>query len=171
MTAQVITLNSGVGGSKVLSDSLTTVDAVAAPAGAEAQFAKVGYGAQSDFKSVSDAQPLPVSDGKLPALALTRTVLLSAVLVTGASAAQTDNGRAPTISYSLTGTGALTATVLLQARNVVAGEWATLVTTSMSGTTAVGDFAAGVIGRYMEFRVNLIDRTGTSATFTAAMAR
>jgi hypothetical protein len=101
--------------------------------------------------------------------AVTRTVLLNAVTATGASAAQADTGRAPSFSYSLTGTGALTATVLLQARNVASGEWGTLATTTMSGTTAVGEIAATAV-RYMEYRVNLTAITGTSATLTATMA-
>lgn len=61
MAAATITLNLGTGGDKPLVDTLTTVDGVAAPAGASAQMVKIGHGAASDFKTASAANPMPVS--------------------------------------------------------------------------------------------------------------
>jgi len=61
MTTATITLNPGTGGDKPLVDTLTTVDGVAAPAGASVQFVKVGHGAASDFKTASAANPMPVA--------------------------------------------------------------------------------------------------------------
>ncbi len=60
MTAVTTEFNVGTGGSKILDDALTTVDGAAAPTGARAQLAKVGFGAQGDYKSVTSAEPLPV---------------------------------------------------------------------------------------------------------------
>lgn len=108
-------------------------------------------------------------NNKQPVLAISRTVMLNTVTATGPSSAIADTGRAPSWSFSLTGSGAIAATVLVQARNVSGGEWGTLATVNMSGTTATGDIAATVI-RYMEYRVNCTAISGTSATLTATMA-
>jgi hypothetical protein len=61
MTAKTITLAPGTGGPKLLTDSLTTVDGAAAPADAEAQYAKMAFGAQNEVRTVSEAQPFPAA--------------------------------------------------------------------------------------------------------------
>lgn len=61
MTAATITLNPGTGGPLVLTDTLTTVDGAAAPASAQAQLAKLAWGAANSANMVSAVQPMPTS--------------------------------------------------------------------------------------------------------------
>ena len=61
MTLATAELSPGTGGSKVLHDTLTTADGAAAPADAVAQMVKIGFGVPGDFKSVSEAAGMPVS--------------------------------------------------------------------------------------------------------------
>lgn len=61
MTAATITLNPGTGGALVLTDTLTTVDGAAAPASAQAQLAKLAWGAANSANMVSAVQPMPTS--------------------------------------------------------------------------------------------------------------
>ena len=83
MTAQTITLNPGTGGPNVLTDSLTQVDGAAAPANAQAQYAKMAFGAQNEVRSVSDTQPLPA------AAPLRATLAGSAAVINTAAAGDT----------------------------------------------------------------------------------
>lgn len=62
MTAATITLNPGTGGAQMLSDTLTTVDGVAAPASSQAQVMKMAHGAQNTATLVTDTTPLPTSN-------------------------------------------------------------------------------------------------------------
>ena len=61
MTLATTELSPGTGGSKVLHDTLATADGAAAPADAVAQMVKLGFGVPGDFKSVSEAAGMPVS--------------------------------------------------------------------------------------------------------------
>lgn len=61
MSATTVELNQGTGGAKELHDSLTTVNGVAAPAGAVTQVIKLAFGAASAAQMVSDADPMPVA--------------------------------------------------------------------------------------------------------------
>ena len=61
MTTSTITLNPGTGGDKPAVDTLTTVDGVAAPAGALAQLTKLGWGAANIFNTASAATPVPMT--------------------------------------------------------------------------------------------------------------
>lgn len=79
MTAQVIQLNPGTGGPKLLTDSLTTVDGLAAPNASEAQFAKMGWGAQSAFNSVTETQPLPAAEPLRATTGLTGAVISTSI--------------------------------------------------------------------------------------------
>ena len=119
--------------------------------------------------STEDKAALDGIGDKMPALALTRTVLLNAVTTAQASAAFADTGKLPTVSLSLRGTGALTASYRFEGRVGSADEWALLASeTTMSGTTAVGDACTSLV-RYGEYRVVLVSITGTGAAFTAAI--
>lgn len=62
MTIGTTELNPGVGGDKMLNDSLATVNGVAAPTDAKAQLVKVTFGDEGDAKMVSATQPLPTFD-------------------------------------------------------------------------------------------------------------
>jgi hypothetical protein len=79
------------------------------------------------------------------------------------------NGYWPSFHASLAGTGALTATIDIQARNVADGTWATIGTISLSGTGSVGGKYEAV-SRYMQYRANVTALTGTGATLNVAMA-
>ncbi len=77
---------------------------------------------------------------------------LNAITAPGNSGPFVDAGRAPTLSYSLTGAGAVSATVVLEVRNINNGIFETAATTTLSGTnTAAG--AALAPGRFAEYRV------------------
>lgn len=100
--------------------------------------------------------------------ALVRTTLLAAVTATGAGSAVADSGRAPSFTATVAGTGAVSATVLIQARNTASGEWILLATITLSGTTTASDGFAQTV-RYMEYRANLTARSGTGAAVTVTM--
>lgn len=69
MTTGTTELNPGVGGSKVLHDTLTTVDGGAAPTGAVAQVMKVAFGTASDARQVDASNGLPIVSTDLGAKA------------------------------------------------------------------------------------------------------
>lgn len=96
MTTSTITLNPGTGGDKPLVDTLTTVNGATAPAGAVAQMVKVGFGAASDFKTVTPADPMPVAGVDLTAVGT-----LAAALQTVAISAA---GGISSVSVQITGT-------------------------------------------------------------------
>lgn len=100
--------------------------------------------------------------------ALTRTLLLTGVTVTGAGSAVADGGCAPSFEADLSGTGSVTATILIQGRNVASGLWVLLGTITLSGTTTASDGFASP-ARYMEYRANCTAITGTAATLTVVM--
>lgn len=112
---------------------------------------------------------LSALSAKLPPLALTRTVMLNGVTTTGSGSAFADSGRAPTFSASVSGTGAVSATVTIEARNVASGAWGPYGTMTLSGTTTAGDTLGGG-ARFMEYRATLTAVSGTGATVTVAMA-
>ncbi len=62
MTIGTTELNPGVGGDKMLNDSLATVNGGVAPVGAKAQIVKAAYGDEGDAKLVHEGQPLPTFD-------------------------------------------------------------------------------------------------------------
>lgn len=105
---------------------------------------------------------------RIPTLGLVRTNLLSAVTATGAGSAVADSGRAPSFTATVSGTGAVAATVLIQARNTASGQWITLGTITLSGTTTAVDGFASLV-RYLEYRANLTAISGTSASVTVDM--
>jgi len=61
VAASTITLNPGTGGDKPLVDTLTTVDGVAAPAGASVQIIKNAFGPANTSTTVTTATPMPVT--------------------------------------------------------------------------------------------------------------
>jgi hypothetical protein len=134
----------------------------------QVQRVKVGFGSDSFLRDVDAANPLPVVSAGLPP-AFGRTTLLSAVtaIVDGAAVAGTE--RTPSFTASVTGTGAVSATVLIESRNAVSGVWVLYCTLIMSGTTSAADAFPGY-GIYMEFRARLTAISGTSAAVTATMA-
>lgn len=85
MTTSTVTLNVGTGGALPLVDTLTTVDGSAAPASALVQLVKVGYGAASDFKTVTPATPLPTTsiNGLVSTANSTSANLAGAAVFTG----------------------------------------------------------------------------------------
>mgnify|MGYP003440099415 FL=1 len=100
--------------------------------------------------------------------ALTRTALLAAATATGAGSAVADSGRAPSFTADVSGTGTVSATVLIQGRNVASGAWTLLGTITLSGSASASDGFASLT-RYMEYRANLTAISGTSATVNVAM--
>lgn len=100
-----------------------------------------------------------------------RKVLLDAITATATGSAVNDigNGNWPTFHGSLAGTGAISATIAIQARNVASGQWVTIGSLTPSGTgTAAAAFASP--GRYMEYRADCTAISGTNATLSVAMA-
>lgn len=114
---------------------------------------------------VDQATGLPAP---VPTAALARQALLTAVTATGAGAAAPDLGRTPSFHASITGTGAVTATVWIEARNTASGVWATLTIFSLTGTTTAA-LLFEAPGRYMEYRANVTAITGTGAAVTVTM--
>jgi len=112
---------------------------------------------------------LTTSDlGGSAAASLTRGVLLAAATATGAGSAVADSGRPPSFDATVTGTGAVSATVVIQGRNAASGGWVTMATITLSGTaTATDGFA--ILTRYVEYRANLTAVSGTGAAVTVTM--
>lgn len=110
--------------------------------------------------------PAMLGGGAAP---LTRTALLSAVTATTSGSAVSDSGRAPSFSANVSGTGAVSATIQVQARNTASGVWLTLGTITLSGTTSAADGFAS-LARYMEYRAVLAAISGTGAAVTVTMA-
>lgn len=100
--------------------------------------------------------------------ALARSTLLSAVTSATTGAAFADNGRPPSFSANVSGTGAVTATVRIEARNTASGVWFTLATITLSGTASAADGFAS-LARYMEYRAVLAAVSGTGAAVTVTM--
>lgn len=108
MTAAVTELNPGLGGSKVLHDTLTLVDGAAAPSGAVAQAVKLAYGSQGNAEFIDTGKPLPVTE---PAVFITgeaaRTAVVNNIIPATAGASGTDvaNYRSAAVQVVSTGTG------------------------------------------------------------------
>lgn len=100
--------------------------------------------------------------------ALTRTVMMSARTTTGAGDAVADTGKAPSFTASVSGTGAVSATVRIEGRNAANGVWFTLATITLSGTASAAD-GFGSMVRYMEYRAVLAAVSGTGAAVTVTM--
>lgn len=98
----------------------------------------------------------------------TRTTMLAAATATGPSVAFPDRGQPPSFAANVQGTGAVTATVEIQARNAASGVWFRLATITLSGTTSAAD-GFGTLVRYMEYRANCTALTGTGAALTVTM--
>jgi len=105
---------------------------------------------------------------RLPALALSRTTMMAARTTTGADNPVSDTGRPPSFSASVSGTGAVSATVRIEGRNAANGIWFTLATITLSGTTSAAD-GFGSLVRYMEYRAVLAAVSGTGAAVTVTM--
>lgn len=113
------------------------------------------------------AQRLSTLIGLFPG-PLARTTMLSAVTTTQSGNAVADNGRPPSFSVNISGTGAVSATVRIEGRNTANGVWFTLATVTLSGTTSAADGFA-CMTRYMEYRAVLAAISGTSAAVTVTM--
>lgn len=113
------------------------------------------------------AQRLTELLARIPA-AFSRTTMLSAQTTTGAGNAVADNGRPPSFSASVTGTGAVSATVRIEGRNADNGVWFTMATITLSGTTSAAD-GFGSLVRYMEYRAVLAAVSGTGAAVSVTM--
>ncbi len=99
--------------------------------------------------------------------------LLDAVLVTGAGAAAggTSGGKSgrKTFQAVVSGSGTVTATVLVQVSND-GTNWLTLGTITLSGTTTATDGFASE-GSWMNYRGNVTALTGTGAAVTLIVAQ
>lgn len=113
------------------------------------------------------AQRLSTLIGLFPG-PLARTSMLSAVTTTQSGNAVADNGRPPSFSANVSGTGAVSATIRIEARNTANGVWLTLATITLSGTTTAADGFASLT-RYMEYRAVLSAISGTGAAVTVTM--
>lgn len=66
MTANAVTLNPGVGGNKILTDTVTSIDgSTSVPASSEAQIVKVAFGTGGAVSNVTTASPLPIQTASL----------------------------------------------------------------------------------------------------------
>lgn len=99
---------------------------------------------------------------------LARSTMLNAVTAAQAGLPVSDAGRPPSFSASVSGTGAVAATIRIEARNASNGVWFTLGTITLSGTTSVAEGFASLT-RYMEYRAVLAAVSGTGAAVTVTM--
>lgn len=134
-----------------------------APTGVIRKYKDMGDGTWAEVVSTVSG-----SGGGSSTVALTRTALLSAATATGAGSAVADAGSPPSFTATVAGTGSVSATVLIQARNTASGQWITLGTITLSGTTAAADGFAS-LARYMEYRANVTAISGTGAAVTVDM--
>ena len=96
--------------------------------------------------------------------------MLRGVTATGQSQWFSDLGYLPTFQAQVVGTGAVSATINLWARNIEAGTGPTLLgTLTLSGTTSASD-AAVTQFRYMEYMAEVTAISGTGAAVTVVMA-
>lgn len=93
--------------------------------------------------------------------------LLTNRTTTGASAAANAPGPSATVQATVTGTGALTATVVIQVGNIQ-DSWLDLGTLTLSGTTTA---TAGLAldAHWVYLRANVTTLTGTGATINVVM--
>ena len=152
------TVAAAVGGATAANQDLTNA-AIGAPADAAAGTDTATASQLSLFKRLLQ---------KFAPLALQRTTMLAAVTATGAGSAVSDGGRGPSFSANVAGTGAVTATILVEGRNTASGVFFTLATITLSGTTSASDGFAS-LARYMEYRANLTAVSGTGAVVTVTM--
>lgn len=164
----------GSGGAS--SGGLTDDELRASPVPVSATALPLPTGAATESTLAAASAKLPASLGakagaaslSIVAATLTRTAMLSAATATGAGSAVADAGGAPSFSAEVSGTGSVAATVLIQARNAASGQWLTLGTITLSGTTAATDGFAS-LARYMEYLANLTAVSGTGAAVTVTM--
>lgn len=97
----------------------------------------------------------------------TQTTLLNGVLVTGAGSAVYCPFAQRSFYGSVAGTGAVTATILVQG-SLDNSNWLTLATITLSGTTSATDGCA-LEGPWPYMRGNVSAITGTSAAATLIM--
>lgn len=93
--------------------------------------------------------------------------LLTDRITTGASSAAEAPGPGATVQATVTGTGAVTATVVIQVGNI-SGSWLDLGTLSLSGTTSATQGLA-LDAHWVYIRANVTTLTGTGATLNVVM--
>lgn len=136
---------------------------ITSPAGAQARVPGVVL--------VDPTTGLPYAAGVAPGGPGAGGVIASADLLTAATApapvvgtAVAGSGRAPSFAAAVAGTGAVSATVVIEARNATSAVWAPYGTMSMSGTTSAADTLAGPA--FLQYRARLTAISGTGAAVT-----
>jgi hypothetical protein len=113
----------------------------------------------------------PVASNSAPTSGLMVSKMLNGVLVTGASSTFGPSKAGEKVfQATVTGTGAVTATVLIQVSNNVSTlGWITLGTITLSGTTTATDgFASEASWAYYRANVTAVSGTGAAVYVTVA---
>lgn len=110
MAVSTTELNAGSGGTRVLDDSLTTVNGAAAPSGAKAQVNKLAFGDPDAAEIVSQARPLPARAPLSSALPTTRAQIniTGTTLATIVAAVAGQTTRVHRIKFTVSGATAIT---------------------------------------------------------------
>ena len=99
-----------------------------------------------------------------------RQIVLRGVTATGQGQWFPDLGTAPTFHAQVTGTGAVSASITIWARNIESGTGlVSLGAITLSGTSGATD-AAVTQFRYMEYMAEVTAISGTGAAVTVVMA-
>jgi hypothetical protein len=97
------------------------------------------------------------------------TALLTAATATGPGPWFNGTGRVPSFDAEVAGTGAVTATVVIECRNTPGGAAKIYGTFTLSGTTLASEVGNGGSAQapvFTQYRANVTARTGTGAAVT-----
>ena len=150
-------------GEKILTDELTTLNGSAAPEASQVQRAKMGFGADGDFKDVSASEPLPVSTGL--AQGLTESQLRAASITVRATEDEPlpSNGVADWLLRRLAkAIGRLSFDATNQLRAVVSGSLTTAGTVSTVTTVTTSNNGMGDAGKPATSTIFTRQLTGVS---------
>lgn len=99
---------------------------------------------------------------------MSTTLLLDAVTATGAGPEVNSNRPKRTVEITVTGTGAVSATVTVRARQNTADNWLILATLTATGTTSASEGVA-LESSWAYISANCTAISGTGATLTSRM--
>jgi len=101
---------------------------------------------------------------------MSTTKLLNAVIATGAGlGVGISQKKGFSIQSSVAGTGAVSATVLIQVSNSAGADWDTIATQTLSGTTRAS-YSTPLVGPYDLVRANVSVISGTGAAVTSTLS-
>lgn len=100
----------------------------------------------------------------------TRTILIPGATSIGPGGVFPGLGSPPSFQVAVAGTGSVSATVDIEARNQPSGgAWVLLATVTLSGTGSATD-GCGSLVQHIEYRADVTALSGTGATVEVAMA-